>query len=209
MANGHRWPPASSSWAIRMKRASCRPARSPTSSGSMARIWRTGSCMRMWRASGSISTKRASSIPAARRSWPPSSLEDGRTARRWDCRRIMRRGLPYGEYTPPDQPARDADEHGIVFMALGASLFRQFEFVQQQWIEYGNDARLGNDKAPLVGCHNHADDRFVVQGSSGPGNTPFICGGLPNFVEMRGGEYFFLPSLTALRLIADGAVDPR
>src|ERR1035441_7464656 len=65
-----------------MKRASCRPARSPTSSGSMARIWRTGSCMRMWRASGSISTKRASSIPAARRSWPPSSLEDGRTARR-------------------------------------------------------------------------------------------------------------------------------
>jgi Dyp-type peroxidase family len=124
-------------------------------------------------------------------------------------RRIMRRGLPYGEYTPPDQPARDADEHGIVFMALGASLFRQFEFVQQQWIEYGNDARLGNDKDPLVGCHNHADDRFVVQGSSGPGNAPFICGGLPNFVEMRGGEYFFLPSLTALRLIADGAVDPR
>jgi deferrochelatase/peroxidase EfeB len=70
--------------------ASCRPARSPTSSGSMARIWRTGSCMRMWRASGSISTKRASSILAARRSWPPSSLEDGRTARRWNCRRIAR-----------------------------------------------------------------------------------------------------------------------
>jgi Dyp-type peroxidase family len=124
-------------------------------------------------------------------------------------RRIMRRGLPYGEYTPPDQPARDEDEHGIVFMALGASLFRQFEFVQQQWIEYGNDARLGNDKDLLVGCHNNADDRFVVQGSTDPGNTPFICGGLPNFVEMRGGEYFFLPSLTALRLIADGTVDPR
>jgi Dyp-type peroxidase family len=124
-------------------------------------------------------------------------------------RRIMRRGLPYGQFTPLDQPARDEDEHGIVFMALGASLFRQFEFVQQQWIEYGNDARVGNDKDLLVGCHNHPDDRFVVQGTTDPQNAPFICGGLPHFVEMRGGEYFFLPSLTALRLIADGAVDPR
>jgi Dyp-type peroxidase family len=124
-------------------------------------------------------------------------------------RRIMRRGLPYGEYTPADQPARDEDEHGIIFMALGASLYRQFEFMQQQWIEYGNDARLGNDKDPLAACHNGGSDKFVVQGTADPGNTPFVCGGLPNFVETRGGEYFFLPSLTALRLIADGTVDPR
>jgi Dyp-type peroxidase family len=124
-------------------------------------------------------------------------------------RRIMRRGMPYGEYTPEDQPARDQDDHGIVFMSLGASLFRQFEFVQQQWISYGNDARLGSDKDLLVGCHSDGRDKFVVQGTADPGNMPFICGGLPDFVELRGGEYFFLPSLTALRLIADGAVDPR
>jgi len=92
---------------------------------------------------------------------------------------------------------------------LGTSLFRQFEFVQQQWIAYGNDARLGNDKDPLVGWHHGGSDKFIVQGTADPRNTPFICGSLPNFVEMRGGEYFFLPSLTALRLIADGSVDPR
>jgi Dyp-type peroxidase family len=124
-------------------------------------------------------------------------------------RRIMRRGMPYGDYTPEDQLASDQDEHGIVFMALGASLFRQFEFVQQQWISYGNDARLGSDKDLLVGCHSGGGDKFVVQGAADAGNAPFICGGLPDFVEMRGGDYFFLPSLTALRLIADGAVDPR
>jgi hypothetical protein len=32
---------------------------------------------------------------------------------------------------------------------------------------------------------------------------------LPNFVELRGGDYFFLPSMTALRMIAAGKVDPR
>jgi Dyp-type peroxidase family len=125
-------------------------------------------------------------------------------------RRIMRRGMPYGAYTPEDQPARDDDDHGIVFMALCASLFRQFEFVQQQWIEYGNDARLGNDTDPLIGCHGNGHEKFMVQGAAGdPQNAPFVCGKLPNFVAMRGGAYFFLPSLTALRLIATGSVDPR
>jgi Dyp-type peroxidase family len=123
-------------------------------------------------------------------------------------RRIMRRGLPYGEYVPEGEPVRDEDERGIVFMALNASIFRQFEFVQQQWIEYGNDAHLGNDKDALVGNHEETS-KFTVQGSMDPKNPPFICGGLPGFVELRGGDYFFMPSLTALAMIATGTVDPR
>ena len=123
-------------------------------------------------------------------------------------RRITRRGLPYGPYVPEDQPASDSDEHGIIFMALNASLFRQFEFVQQQWVEYGNDAKLGNDKDMVIGNHG-GRGRFTIQGSMEEENPPFICGGLPNFVELRGGDYFFLPSMTALRMIAAGTVDPR
>jgi Dyp-type peroxidase family len=123
-------------------------------------------------------------------------------------RRISRRGMPYGEYLPEDQPADDDKEHGIAFMALNASIFRQFEFVQQQWIDYGNDAHQGNDKDALLG--NHGDQgRFMIQGSDDPASPPFICGELPNFVELRGGDYFFLPSITALRMIGAGAVDPR
>lgn len=123
-------------------------------------------------------------------------------------RRITRRGLPYGEYVPEDQPVSDDGEHGIIFMALNASLFRQFEFVQQQWLEYGNDAHLGNDKDILLGSHE-AGDKYMIQGTDDPKNPPFVCGGLPNFVELRGGDYFFLPSMTALRMIAADTVDPR
>jgi Dyp-type peroxidase family len=122
-------------------------------------------------------------------------------------RRIMRRGLPYGTYAPEGQPVRDEDDRGILFMALGASLFRQFEFVQQQWIQYGNDARQGNDKDVLLG--NHGDrSKFIVQGTDA-GNPPFVCAHLPDFVELRGGDYFFLPSITGLRMLASGSVDPR
>jgi Dyp-type peroxidase family len=123
-------------------------------------------------------------------------------------RRIMRRGLPYGKYVPDGQPVRDEDEHGIIFMALNASIFRQFEFVQQQWIEYGNDSHLGNDKDILMGNHE-GKGKFVVQGTADPNNPPFVCGGLPNFVELRGGDYFFMPGLTALNMMAHGTIDPR
>ena len=123
-------------------------------------------------------------------------------------RRITRRGLPYGRFAAEGEPASDAEDRGVIFMALNASISRQFEFVQQQWIEYGNDAHLGNDKDILMGNHG-GRGKFVVQGDTTPSNPPFVCAGLPNFVELRGGDYFFLPSITALGMIAMGLVDPR
>jgi Dyp-type peroxidase family len=123
-------------------------------------------------------------------------------------RRIMRRGIPYGPYVPEDQQADDSVDRGILFMGLGASLFRQFEFVQQQWVQYGNDAHLGNDKDLLLG--NQGDHgKFIIPGKADSQNPPFICPNLPDFVELRGGDYFFLPSITALRMIGSGTVDPR
>jgi Dyp-type peroxidase family len=130
-------------------------------------------------------------------------------------RRISRRGLPYGPPAPPedtsegqDTEALDATDRGIAFMALNASLARQFEFVQQQWISYGNDARLGNEKDLLM-AHHEPGERYGIPGDGSPANPPLFCTALPNFVKLCGGDYFFIPSITALGMLAMNLVDPR
>ena len=74
--------------------------------------------------------------------------------------------------------------------------------------QYGNDSHLGNDKDVLMGNHG-GKGKFVVQGDGNAMNPPFVCAKLPNFVDLRGGDYFFLPSITALGMIGLGVVDPR
>lgn len=120
-------------------------------------------------------------------------------------RRILRRGLPYGGSDP--QKAGDDGEHGIVFMAVCASLFRQFEFVQQQWIQYGLDFNVGNDTCPLTGNHD-GDAKLVIPAEPGSNRPPFIAARIPQLIEVRGGDYFFIPSMTGLRMLALGIVDP-
>ena len=119
-------------------------------------------------------------------------------------RRILRRGLPYGTHDPEGD---DSQEQGIVMLAGCANLFRQFEFVQQQWMQYGLDFNSGNDTCPIVGNHD-ADSKYVISSDVASGKPPFICSDIPQFVETRGGDYFFAPSMTALRMISNGLVDP-
>lgn len=121
-------------------------------------------------------------------------------------RRVMRRGLPYGEVK---NAQRDDGNHGIIIMMLNASINRQFEFVQQQWINYGNDFKAANDKEIILG--NHGDDypsKAVIQVDPDSDEAPFFLSKIPRLVETRGGDYFFIPSMTALRMIAKGIVDP-
>lgn len=128
-------------------------------------------------------------------------------------RRILRRGLPYG---PGLNGGQSPDGQGIVLLAVCASLFRQFEFVQQQWMNYGLDAHAGSDTCPLIGNHsdgkpgskNGPKAKFVIPADPASGRPPFVVEGLPQFVSTRAGEYFFVPSLTALRMIGMGVIDP-
>ena len=151
-----------------------------------------------------------------RRVQPRSSLQYGQTGTfaTPDAlslrRRLLRRGITYGE---SQRDRTDAGNHGLIFMAFCANLQRQFEFVQQQWVNYGNDFKRGNDKDPIAGSQvkdssGAAAGRMMIEASNNNPDAPFFSGRLPRFVETRGGEYFFVPGKTALRMIAEGFVDP-
>ena len=121
-------------------------------------------------------------------------------------RRVLRRGLPYGDST---DRTNDNGDHGVIMMMLNADIGRQFEFVQQQWVNYGNDFREANDKDVILG--NRSDDipSSVIHPADPEGDAPpRFVNNIPRLVETRGGDYFFVPSLTALRLIARGLIDP-
>jgi deferrochelatase/peroxidase EfeB len=121
-------------------------------------------------------------------------------------RRILRRGLPYGNSS---ERSSDNGNHGVIMMMLNADIGRQYEFIQQQWVNYGNDFREGNDKEVLLGNHNAIDPTCVIHAVDPAGDAPprFVRN-IPRLVETRGGDYFFVPSLTALRLVARGLIDP-
>jgi Dyp-type peroxidase family len=117
-----------------------------------------------------------------------------------DRRRIMRRGLPYGAPLPEGAPDDGADR-GILFLAFNIDIDRQFEFIQQQWLNYGNHFRQGNDKDILQGDHD-GTGKAVIQ-AYGDDDPPYLCTGLPRFVDTRGGEYFFVPGIKGLRWIVE------
>jgi Dyp-type peroxidase family len=138
-------------------------------------------------------------------------------------RRLIRRGITYGDYLLPSDEtdrAKAAAPRGIMFLAFNTSITRQFEFVQQQWMNGGDEFRQGDDTDPIAGprygdgrmvvpgaaliCDNTG--RMMIQGDERTGRPPFLCDDIPRFVTTKGGDYFFIPSLTGLRLMALGQV---
>ncbi|MBV9230114.1 MAG: peroxidase, partial [Chloroflexi bacterium] len=113
-------------------------------------------------------------------------------------RRLIRLGLPYGPLLPEGTPD-DGMDRGIAIFFGCASLSRQFEFVQKDWINAPKFQGLDQDKDPIVGDHDGTYNMTIQK-------RPIkkTLRGLPRFTTVKGGAYFFLPGLQALRLLANG-----
>jgi Dyp-type peroxidase family len=123
---------------------------------------------------------------------PLTSLEDERK------RRIVRRGIPYGE-----REDVGTSPVGLLFMCYQSNIKEQFEFIQRTWADNPNFpdhlvvAGTGDD--PIIGQDTDANagqDWPKHWGESG--RDSFNFGG---YVKLRGGEYFFAPSITFLNAI--------
>jgi len=111
-------------------------------------------------------------------------------------RRMIRRGATYGPPLPEGAPD-DGRERGIAAFVLCASLVRQFEFAQNVWINDRDFQELGNERDPIIGTQDGTLDFTIPRRPIRRKVT-----GLPAFTTLRGGAYFFLPGLTALRHLA-------
>jgi deferrochelatase/peroxidase EfeB len=106
--------------------------------------------------------------------------------------RILRRGRKFG---PPikDPLVDDGADRGLLFMCLNTDIARQFEFVQQTWLLNSSFATLYKEVDPLVGPPGPMtirEDplRRIIH--------------VETYVRLVGGDYFFLPSMSALRYLA-------
>jgi deferrochelatase/peroxidase EfeB len=120
--------------------------------------------------------------------------------------RILRRGIRYGDsLLPPEAIEKgrvpvgltdDGHDRGLHFLAVNADTQRQFEFIQQSWLNNPAFNGLFDNKDPLLGDND----------GTGHMNIPAApvrqrIGGVPRFVTVRGGGYWFMPGLRALRFL--------
>jgi deferrochelatase/peroxidase EfeB len=121
--------------------------------------------------------------------------------------RILRCGREYGTFLTQDdalRPAATEEDRGLRFICLNANITRQFEFVQNAWLARTkfdgltgeSDPLLGN-REPIPGCP--VTDAFSIPQ---PGSVTKRLTKLPQFVTVRGGAYFFLPGIRALRYLS-------
>jgi Dyp-type peroxidase family len=111
-------------------------------------------------------------------------------------RRIIRRGATYGPQLPEDAP-EDGVDRGVAAFVICASLIRQFEFIQNVWANDRNFHELGNEHDPIIGKQ---DGTFEFKIPKRPIRKTIT--GLPAFTTVKGGAYFFLPGIKALRYLA-------
>lgn len=121
--------------------------------------------------------------------------------------RLLRRGRQFGPDVAPALSVTNASpntETGLYFICLVGNIKRQFEFVQSAWVMGSKFSGLTGESDPLLG-HRMPDpgdsptDGFSIPQADGPDRQ---LTGLPQFVTMQGGAYFFLPGIRALRYLA-------
>jgi len=90
-------------------------------------------------------------------------------------------------------------ERGIAAFIGCVSLIRQFEFAMNVWVNDPAFKGLDNERDPIVGTHDGTFDMTIPK-------RPIRkrIKGLPAFTTIRGGAYFFLPGINALRFLAGG-----
>ena len=126
----------------------------------------------------------------------------GATLQQEKLHRIARRGITFGKPKGPGEDISKMPTHGVglLFQCCNSDLSEQFEFMQQSWANNTNFVTPGNGIDPVMG---QSLGTFPKQHwPAAYGSSARVEFGFNNFVTMKGGEYFFCPSITFLKSLA-------
>jgi len=117
--------------------------------------------------------------------------------------RLIRRGMPYGPAYDPRQ-LHDGIERGLLGYFINSSIENQYEFVLGHWVndsEFAGQVRLPPmSKDPMIGTQNPAESIFAIPHADA---EPIRITGFSSFVRTKAAAYCFLPSVTAIKFIAN------
>lgn len=151
-----------------------------------------------------------------RRTNPRDALEETKVKLAADIvnrHRILRRGRSYGpplvpSFNPKEMIAALQSENaqavagekrGLMFICLNANIQRQFEFIQHTWCNNTKFETLYDEVDAISGvAADTANRHFTVPCAPMRERVSNV----PRFVTVRGGAYFFMPGMAALRYLA-------
>lgn len=115
--------------------------------------------------------------------------------------RLTRRGIPFNDIgrdefdLESDQPNGGV---GLLFMCYNSSIEKQFEFIQSSWANQGDIGGHFVGQDPIIGQGPNGTDRKLPN-QWGTANGLKSVKDFKGFVENKGGEYFFTPSISFLK----------
>ncbi|KIJ38727.1 hypothetical protein M422DRAFT_176170, partial [Sphaerobolus stellatus SS14] len=115
---------------------------------------------------------------------------------------ILRAGIPYGPELTSGEIAsgKTSQDRGLAFVAYQSNLGAGFQFLQQKWANNPNFVFGKNISSPgfdpIIGA-NAGQPRTVTGLDAANTNKNITM--MTDFVQSRGGEYFFVPSISAIK----------
>ena len=144
-----------------------------------------------------------------RKTDPRTTFGDQSQHKNCDRARIIRNGIPYGpDYDPAHR--NDGLERGLLFACYQGRIEDGFKLMQQSWANKdtfiegaamipGHDPIIGQaDGETLTTNFTNAQNKDVVK--------DYQTVKFRQLVKMKGGEYFFVPSISALKTYLSDAV---
>lgn len=139
------------------------------------------------------------------------TVQLGATEEEERLRRIVRRGITFGErvrhpstfQSLEELPTRSIGDDtsgavGLLFMCFQASIPKQFAFMQKLWCNNAGFVRAGAGIDPVIGQKQGGEPAQKWKIDYNAPGLPEVDYDFAEFVVMKGGEFFFAPSIPFL-----------